>query len=378
MIEFTTNPGLDSLAFSEFVDRAEEVGIARSAVRRKASGARGRVRAEADAPFERLCEAVGRMRSIHHILRPFASFELPEREPLAEIEARVSAIDWREWIDPAEAFRVTTRRYGSHDFTSVDVQRTAGAVIARATGASVDLIEHDRNVRVDVIDDTCLVALQLTREPLSHRFERAYTQRVTLRPNLAYAALRLAGISETTRTLLDPCCGSGTILLEAADLAPNAALLGSDRNPLAVEGARQNLALAGLAQRSRIDEIDLQQLSEHHEPGSVDLLVTNPPYGRHLGRGMHFFGFYACLLREADRVLGPEGRLVVFARKYEAFRSACRKSSFRMRHTWVIEAGGLFPAILVAVRNTSEHAPPTTDSSSREIADPCESTREHR
>lgn len=98
-----------------------------------------------------------------------------------------------------------------------------------------------------------------------HGGGRVTERRGALRPVVAAAMVRLAGA--TPGRLLDPCCGSGTILREA--LATGWEAVGSDIDPDAVSIARDNTP------RARVDRADVLQLP--HEDASFDAVVSNLP-----------------------------------------------------------------------------------------------------
>jgi len=91
----------------------------------------------------------------------------------------------------------------------------------------------------------------------------------SLAAQMARALVNLA--SPDARSILDPCCGTGTILLEAVSLGKMA--YGSDRNPRMVGMSRKNLAHFGYQAEVRM--VDASLLSQH-----ADAVVTDLPYGR--------------------------------------------------------------------------------------------------
>ncbi len=202
-----------------------------------------------------------------------------------------------------------------------------------------------------MIADVCTVGVRLTREALSHRYDRPYRQRVSLKANVAYAALRLAGVGAETAHVLDPFCGSGTILLEAGALAPGATLWGGDRLGRAAEGTRRNLEAHGLGDRAQVFRVDAQAIDRYVPAGQIDAIVTNPPFGWRLGRDVRFFDFYRQILKTAHRTLRPGGRLAILAHRRDAFRAALRRArGFRMLHVRVIDTNGVWPALFVLER----------------------------
>lgn len=347
----TTNPGLEDLAFEELQQRLTAGGLDGAAPERLPARIKGRLRIRYPGPLGSLVQAAGDLRSVHHLLRPVDQFSLPAEEPLSAIRDRLLEAPLPE-MGPATSFRVSSDRRGEHPFGSQDIEREAGTALVERFGAPVDLTGFTVEVRVDVVESLCAVAVQLTRRALSYRHDRAYRPRVSLKPNVAYACLRLARLGPRTERLLDPFCGSGTILMEAAELLPGAELWGSDWSERAVAGARANLEGAGLGNRCRLQAGDARSLAELYPPASCDALVTNPPYGARLGRGIAFPSFYRDFLGQAAEVLRPGGRLVVLVRKRGAFNVAAQRTpDLRVRHVQIIETSRVFPGIFVLERS---------------------------
>ncbi|HKJ70326.1 MAG TPA: methyltransferase [Gammaproteobacteria bacterium] len=349
-LAITTNPGLEDLTAAELGERLAEDGLDPAALERLPGTLKGRLRVRHPADFGALRAAAGRLRAAHHLLRPVTRLHLPETDPLAAIEAALAAADLRELAGGA-SFRVSCDRHGSHPFTSPDVERAAGAALVARYGTPVDLTGYAVHVRVDIAADRCAVAVQLTRRALSRRFDRLYGPRVALKANVAYACLRVAGVGATTGRLLDPFCGSGTILAEAGWLLPAAELWGLDRQERAAEGTRANLTAAGLGDRLHVQPGDARELAQLFPTGHFDAIVTNPPFGARLGRGIRFADFYADFLTAAAAVLRPGGRLALLAREHGALHRALRRTGgFRVRHEQVIETNKVYPAIFVLER----------------------------
>jgi tRNA (guanine10-N2)-dimethyltransferase len=106
--------------------------------------------------------------------------------------------------------------------------------------------------------------------------------------------------------VLDPFCGTGGIAIEAALIGARA--LASDIDPRMVAGARANLRHLGLS--AEVGRLDARCLDEAHEPGSVDAIATDPPYGRAASTwGAGVEGLLAEALPAALAVLRPGGRM---------------------------------------------------------------------
>jgi putative N6-adenine-specific DNA methylase/tRNA (guanine6-N2)-methyltransferase len=234
----------------------------------------------------------------------------------------------------------------------MDVQRVAGTALVERYGTAVDLEHYDVEVRVDVNHSTCMVGVQWTTDSLDKRYRWVYRPRVTLRTTIAYAMLELAELPASDAVLLDPFCGSGTILIEGATTRPGIRCLGADRDPEAVAGTRANAEAAGVSQHIEVQEHDARDLDEHYAAASVDALVTNPPYGIRLGRKANYADLYRKFLRGAALVVKPGGRVVVLVGKRRAaFNRVLREvGELSIVSVRVIEIGGVYPAVFVLAR----------------------------
>ncbi len=346
----TTNPGLEDVVVEELLARAQAAGLGSIAVQPKPFGFGGQVWVEG-GQREAMCAMAMQLRSVHHVFEPLHRFDVPMDGGLQHIEAQVEQLDIAE-MKTAETFRVTSRRSGKHDFGSMDVQRRAGAALWRRYGTAVDLENFDVNVRVDIFEHVCLVSYQRTQRSLSKRFQRRFQPRVALKASVAYALLHVARIQAQERAeLLDPFCGSGTILLEAAEVFPNLVLCGSDIDHHVIDGARENASALGCAERLVLRQGDARALDAVFPERRFDYIVTNPPYGVRFGQHLNFERFYTRVLQQFWYRLKTAGRLVLIAWKYrELVRAIKMTGLFRIRLERAVEMGSLHPHIFVLDR----------------------------
>jgi 23S rRNA G2445 N2-methylase RlmL len=179
-----------------------------------------------------------------------------------------------------------------------------------------DEANADLRVVVRIIGSEVSVALDLTGESLSYRGYRQFMGEAPLREHLAAGLSRLAGW-QSPQPLVDPFCGSGTILIEAAlsargyragrsfaferllnfqadvyrelvnerfEYAPTPQqpiLFGYDKDGRVLETARSNARAAGVEKWIHFEKCDVAQLRSP-EVAAPGMVLTNPPYGERL------------------------------------------------------------------------------------------------
>jgi tRNA (guanine6-N2)-methyltransferase len=209
-------------------------------------------------------------------------------------------------------FTVVASFLGRRNYNRYAIEDTVADVIASTTGLTHESSRDgasDRPVltfRIHLVDDRATLAIRWFDEPL-HR--RAYKQRSfagTLHPPLAYAMTMLAGILPGY-SVLDPFCGAGTILIEGASLQPMASYRGSDLESERVSGALENAQRAA----AKIDVMKADAGKLALDAASVDIVVTNPPWGMGVDLRGELEAEPSQFLVELARVLRPEGRAVL-------------------------------------------------------------------
>lgn len=229
--------------------------------------------------------------------------------------------------------------------------------------SSVDRADPDLHLRLRLTGDEATLLLDTSGEPLDRRGYRAMATAAPLREQLA-AAVVLASGWDGRGPVVDPMCGSGTLLVEAAAIAlgwapgrlrerwaferlpgfdaaafaavraepiaapgPDLRLLGNDRSAEALRAARASLERAGLAGRFRLRQGDAADLEPPPGPG---LVVVNPPHGERLREEP-----------EQWRALGD-----LFKRRFAGWRAAVLAGG-ESRGKWI----GLKPARRLPVMN---------------------------
>ncbi|MER5622073.1 methyltransferase domain-containing protein [Streptosporangium sp. NPDC002544] len=201
---------------------------------------------------------------------------------------------------------------GRRNFNRYDAEDAVGRALARRLGAGY----HSRRGGVApppaysawrlILDGTrATLMLRITDRPLHRRTYKRCTIPGTLHPPLAAAMALMADIRSDHR-VLDPCCGAGTLLIEAGHLRPDARFCGFDLDPDALRAARTNAADSRAITVRPADAGDLPLAD-----GSIDRVVCNPPWGTQVAAHGLLDGAPSRWWTELRRVLAPDGMAVV-------------------------------------------------------------------
>jgi len=242
------------------------------------------------------------------------------------------ALPWARLFDLGRTIRVNVSAIKSPvkslDFVTLRVKDAVCDVFRAAHGKRPDVDTESPGVRIHAFltREEVTFYLDTSGEALFKRGWRTAGGEAPLRENLAAGILRLTGWAAPT-PLLDPMCGSGTLLVEAAmmalDVAPGlgrpfgfeklanfdadrwralrdkararrravAALpiYGSDKSGTILAGARENLTAAGLSEAVQLKQMDVL---DGRPPAASGIAVMNPPYGERLGGEEELAAFY--------------------------------------------------------------------------------------
>lgn len=268
------------------------------------------------------------LRSIHFALIPIHHFDIQNDNPLSLIENEVGKISFPV-LERARSFRVTTQRIGKHNFKSTDVERRAGAAIWRKYNTSVDLKNPEVDIHVNIYEDVCFLGIPLHKKSLSKRFQRQFQPRIAIKASIAYALLQSGKVEPSKDSaILDPFCGSGTILFEAAHYNSKISLYGSDIDPYIVEGAQRNIKGLGLTKSIQILQGDARELNTIFPQQFFDHIITNPPYGLRFGQHLNFERFYVRILQQFYYRLRSQGTVVIMTLKWNDLNTAIRLTGF--------------------------------------------------
>lgn len=178
---------------------------------------------------------------------------------------------------------------------------------------------------VNIDDDGGIAERRLVAElgPLFYprRFGELTRAPASTNPVVAAVMVRLAKI-EPGQAVLDPCCGAGTLLVTAGQMADPGVLLGVDLRDRWAMASQENLAarrVPGLALMADATALPLPD-------ASVDRVVANLPFGKRIGSHADNQRLYPAVLRELRRVLRAKGRAVLLTEDKRLFTQSVQRT----------------------------------------------------
>jgi len=267
------------------------------------------------------------LRTALKILKPIKWFKVYNEKSLYD---GVASIDWSQFMTEKQTFVVDVTLYSEAFNNSQFVAlKTKDAIVDQfraksGVRPSIDKDFPDLRIHIHLDRDQCTVSLDTSGESLHQRGYRSATNIAPINEVLAAGMLLLSGW-EGTSHFLDPMCGSGTILAEAAMIACNIpaninrkefafekwndwdndlfdqiidslmkktrefhyTIKGYDKAPSAVRKAQDNIQNANLDDYVTIEQKDFFETEKHTE-GPLHM-VFNPPYGERLDIDMERF-----------------------------------------------------------------------------------------
>ncbi|APG48209.1 THUMP domain-containing class I SAM-dependent RNA methyltransferase [Phaeobacter porticola] len=250
---------------------------------------------------------------------------------LAQLDKRARKFPWSEVLRPDVPIRVetTTNKKSKIYHAGAATQRIERA-ITEELGAPISA-EADITVKLRIEDNLCTFSVDTSGDGLHKRGHKTAVGKAPMRENLAALFLRDCGY-DGQEPVVDPMCGSGTFVIEAAEIAKglfpgrsrsfafeqlanfdaaawddlraeqktravSARFFGSDRNTGAVEMASANAERAGVGD---LVEITQQAVSDLMPPdlgpdAPKGLVIVNPPYGARIGNKKLLYALYAAL-----------------------------------------------------------------------------------
>lgn len=284
------------------------------------------------------------------VLLPILQFSCYDRRSLYH---HAMQIDWTEYLKEGQTFaidaNVNHRELRNSLFAAQVVKDAICDQMRQKLGKrpSVQIQQPDVQINLFIQHENGVISFDTSGEPLHKRGYRQETVEAPIQESLAAAILTLAQYSKEV-IFLDPCCGSGTFLIEAAlmasqtppgylrkkwgfmqhpafvsgewlkvrnhcdekriELMPNH-FFGIDRSQSAVRAAKINLKAAGFSQKVEVQQNDFR---EYTPPVPPNFILANPPHGRRLEEEDTLKPLYRALGDFYKRVVTKPGKGFVF------------------------------------------------------------------
>lgn len=267
------------------------------------------------------------LRTAIRILKPIVVFDVNDDK---ELYSSFFNFNWEDYMSVDNTFAIDSVLNSDFFTHSLYVsQKAKDGIVDRyrklfKTRPSVDSINPDLKINIHIRNKCCTVSLDSSGKPLNQRGYRSQTNIAPINEVLA-AGIILLSEWDLESDFLDPMCGSGTLLIEAAMLATNYPpnikrsnfsfknwndfdldlfvtitksvlsktkpfnnkILGFDKSPSAISKCNQNIINAGLEDVISISKEDFFRSKKHND--DYLYIVFNPPYGERLRIDIELF-----------------------------------------------------------------------------------------
>ncbi|HVM82660.1 MAG TPA: class I SAM-dependent RNA methyltransferase [Candidatus Binatia bacterium] len=247
---------------------------------------------------------------------------------LAQLDKRARKVAWGEVLRKDVPVRVEASCKASRIYHAGAAAQRIVRAIQETLGAPVS-DDAALAVKARIDDDLCTISIDSSGDSLHKRGHKEAVAKAPMRENLAALFLRLCGY-DGREPVLDPMCGSGTFVIEAAEIAAGLKpgrsrrfafeqlanfdpatwkklrsagqgattalrLHGSDRDAGAIAMARANAERAGVADLTQFAQHAISDLAA--PDGPPGLVIVNPPYGTRIGDRKKIAALYQALGR---------------------------------------------------------------------------------
>lgn len=304
------------------------------------------------------------LRTAVRVLKPISHFRARNAD---EVYKAVKEIEWKDILDLDTSFVVDTTVYSTEfrnsKFVAYKVKDAIVDYFMEREGKrpNISVANPDLRLNIHIAEDNCTLSLDSSGESLHLRGYRTATVEAPINEVLAAALIKMSGWKFDC-DLIDPFCGSGTILVEAALMARNIypgvfrqkfgfenwkdfnpellssifeddsnertfehRIVGSDINLRAVEAALANAKAAGVADLITVEQREIRDFKKPEMPA---VLITNPPYGERL-RPEDLSDIYRTLGEKLKREF-QGGEAWIISSREELFDSMRLRPSFKV------------------------------------------------
>ncbi len=316
-IFLTTAPGLEALLHKEVIEKGF----------RKPKSITGGVTIKGS--WKDVWRANLEVRGASRVLVRLGSFKVNH---LAKLDKLARDFPWSDTLRPKVPVRVEVTCKKSRIYHDKAAAERIERAIHEELGAEISP-DADICIKARIVNDICTISVDTSGEALHKRGHKEGVSKAPMRENIAALLLRACGF-KGNEPVIDPMCGSGTFVIEAAEIAsrlkagrsrhfafehmvpfddtvwrdlkdpqnertPDDHFYGFDRDSGAIRAAKTNAERASL---SPLTDFDVQSISDLRPPKGPDsaegtddpvgLVIINPPYGVRIGETKHLLPLY--------------------------------------------------------------------------------------
>lgn len=262
--------------------------------------------------------------------RILARVDVFRAQHLAQLDRRARSVPWARIFRPDVPVRVEASCKSSRIYHTGAAAERIGRAIHETIGAPLS-DDAPVSIRARIENDICTISVDTSGELLHKRGHKEAVAKAPMRETMAALFLRQCGY-DGREPVVDPMCGSGTFVIEAAEMAaglkpgrsrhfafehlaafdaqawsilrqeaqeqaqlpqPQVRFVGSDRDEGAIRMSRANAERAGVAGFTEFLVRDAAELTPPEGPAG--LVIVNPPYGERIGENARLRGLYRTL-----------------------------------------------------------------------------------
>lgn len=230
-----------------------------------------------------------------------------------EIASHLPALAEVRGEEPLPVFSITANFVGKRNYSVPEIKQVVAQGVQSAY-PNWQYVDDDRNadlnLRLFIEHDRALVGLRIGAHSLHRRLYKQQHLPGSLKPPVAAAMIQIAGI-HPGQIMIDPFCGAGTIVIEAA--LQGIVSVGGDLAGDALQIARADVPIE--AAHTALFQWNAQRLP--FADGSVESVVTNLPWGKQVSSADDLPALYRASFAEMQRVVKPGGVIVLLTSQPE-------------------------------------------------------------
>ena len=305
--------------------------------------------------FEEIALVCYKAQSIKKILYLLDSFKITSLKDLKNISKSLEEI--KKFVTKNKTFAIRCEHIENDNLEKDEICITTANALN--LNAKVDLDNPNVIIFVYIYKNNCYLGIDFSGEDLSKREYRIYTHYDALKGTIAYSLLRIADYKKQD-TILDPFCGSGTILIEAALFANNFSqnhyskdkfvfskfldidlerfdskktfngkIIGYDIELKYIISAKKNAKIAGIEKSITFSRVEIRDLDIKIKQKSIDKIITNPPNLTHKNQKT-IERVYNDFFQQANLILKNNGTITIITRTFDLIKKSAENNKFKI------------------------------------------------